>query len=212
MFLADRPDASGLAGFDIPLVYISNDKLNQPVGAGRGRGGLGASADRAVAGARMHACTAAEACGPRSPAETLAPPRRPPPKPQIFGCNNLSGRVWPATEGGGPAGGLPPHEWRVNFKSGGIGTVWPMYYALVARARRAEAAVKQPAEVVEEITKMAQTAFVGGRGGAGGGGVQGAGGGAGGGGRGRAGARGRGEGGRGMAGHGMAWFCSPSPR
>lgn len=108
VFLADRPDASGLAGFDIPLVYISNDKLNQP----------------------------------------------------IFGCNNLSGRVWPATEGGGPAGGLPPHEWRVNFKSGGIGTVWPMYYALVARARRAEAAVKQPAEVVEEITKMAQTAFV----------------------------------------------------
>ncbi|KAF6256827.1 hypothetical protein COO60DRAFT_1527353 [Scenedesmus sp. NREL 46B-D3] len=31
VFVAEKPDASGLAGFDMPLVYISKDKLNQPI-------------------------------------------------------------------------------------------------------------------------------------------------------------------------------------
>eukprot|EP00955_Chlamydomonas_euryale_P080122 363378-Chlamydomonas_euryale.AAC.33 len=40
----------------------------------------------------------------------------------IFGCNNLSGEVWAAEEGGGPAGSLPPHKFVIYFKIGGIGT------------------------------------------------------------------------------------------
>ena len=111
VFLADKPDDSGLAGFDLPLVYRTQDKLNQP----------------------------------------------------IFGCNNLTGRVWPAVEGGGPAGTLPPHSWKVAFKNGGIGTFYPLFYGLLQRAKRAGAAPKQPdlATVKEEIGKMAHTAFVG---------------------------------------------------
>lgn len=27
-----------------------------------------------------------------------------------------AGKVWPATEGGGPAGQLPPHEFKLYFK------------------------------------------------------------------------------------------------
>lgn len=123
VFLADKPDASGLAGFDLPLVYITADKLNQP----------------------------------------------------IFGCNNLSGRVWPAVDGGGPAGALPPHDWKVKFKAGGIGTLWPLYYALAQRARRAAAAnaaagaagpaaapapSSQPGQEAADVATMAQAAFV----------------------------------------------------
>lgn len=62
----DTPHHPGLAGFDLPLVYITGDKLNQP----------------------------------------------------IFGCNNLAGKVWPAVEGGGPAGTLPPHDWKVRGGEG----------------------------------------------------------------------------------------------
>ncbi|KAI8475818.1 MAG: hypothetical protein J3K34DRAFT_464442 [Monoraphidium minutum] len=100
VFLADKADESGLAGFDVPLVYVSADKLNQP----------------------------------------------------IFGCNNLAGKVWPAAEGGGPAGTLAPHDWKVLFKSGGIGTLYPLYYALAAGA--------PPGATEAELSKMANTAFV----------------------------------------------------
>jgi hypothetical protein len=43
-------------------------------------------------------------------------------------------------EGGGPAGTLPPHNFKVLFKEGGIGTFYPLYYTLVDRTRKAEAA------------------------------------------------------------------------
>lgn len=110
VFLANKADQSGLVGFDLPLVYIHNDQLNQP----------------------------------------------------IFACNNLAGKVWPAEEGGGPAGTLPPHSWKVLFSSGGIGTLWPLYYALGQRARRADQAARQagPGKVQEEMQRMAHTAFV----------------------------------------------------
>lgn len=46
----------------------------------------------------------------------------------IFGCNNLSGECWPAVEGGGPAGGMPPHKFALYFKEGGVGTFLPLYF------------------------------------------------------------------------------------
>lgn len=42
--------------------------------------------------------------------------------------------------GGGPSGGLPPHSFKVLFKEGGMGTFYPMYYALVDKARKMAAA------------------------------------------------------------------------
>ncbi|PNW85493.1 hypothetical protein CHLRE_03g189100v5 [Chlamydomonas reinhardtii] len=91
VFVADKPDELGLHAFDFPLVYIRQDKLNQP----------------------------------------------------IFGCNNLAGQVWPAVERGGPSGELPPHEFRVYFKEGGIGTFYPLYYTLAERAKQAFAAAQE---------------------------------------------------------------------
>ncbi|KAL6748548.1 hypothetical protein V8C86DRAFT_2874636, partial [Haematococcus lacustris] len=85
VFIADKADPSGLVGYDLPLVYLRNDKLNQP----------------------------------------------------IFGCNNLAGQVWPAEPGGGPAGQLPPQDFVLYFKEGGIGTFYPLFYTLASRAKQA---------------------------------------------------------------------------
>eukprot|EP00798_Chlamydomonas_sp_ICE-L_P008155 gene8155-1408_t len=84
VYIASAADPSGLVAFDLPLVYMRNDKLNQP----------------------------------------------------IFGCNNLSGQVWPAVSGGGPGGALPPHDFKIYFKEGGIGTFYPLYYTLTERAKQ----------------------------------------------------------------------------
>ncbi|KAF8063821.1 satP [Scenedesmus sp. PABB004] len=116
VFVADKADASGLAGFDMPLVYIDREKLNQP----------------------------------------------------IFGCNNLAGRVWPAADGGGPGGSLPPHAFKVLFKAGGIGTFYPLFYALGQRARAAAAAPPRPptapppsaAAEAAAVQELAHKAFV----------------------------------------------------
>eukprot|EP00884_Botryococcus_braunii_P021645 jgi/Botrbrau1/8164/Bobra.357_2s0010.1 len=53
----------------------------------------------------------------------------------IFGCNNLSGECWPAVDGGGPAGTLPPHRFKIYFKEGGVGTFLPLYFRFVAYIR-----------------------------------------------------------------------------
>lgn len=91
VFVADKADpASGLAGFDLPLVYIATEKLSQP----------------------------------------------------IFAANNISGTCFPAVEGGGPSGALPPHSFKVVFKNGGMGTLYPLFYALRQRALRADAAAR----------------------------------------------------------------------
>lgn len=58
----------------------------------------------------------------------------------IFGCNNLSGECWPAVEGGGPSGSLPPHKWSLYFKTGGVGTFLPFFYTFVTGARQQERA------------------------------------------------------------------------
>eukprot|EP00775_Hariotina_reticulata_P002184 gene2184-2502_t len=110
VFVASKADPSGLAGFDMPLVYISKEKLNQP----------------------------------------------------IFGCNNLAGQVWPAVPGGGPSGTLPPHSFKVLFKEGGIGTFYPLFYALVERAKKADAASKQGslAQNTQVVQELVHKAFV----------------------------------------------------
>lgn len=111
VFVAEKADASGLAGFDMPLVYICKEKLNQP----------------------------------------------------IFGCNNLAGQVWPAVEGGGPSGHLPPHSFKVLFKEGGIGTFYPMFYALCERAKKADAASRQPTSLAQNtqvVQELVHKAFV----------------------------------------------------
>mmetsp|Transcript_11824 Transcript_11824/g.35409 ORF Transcript_11824/g.35409 Transcript_11824/m.35409 type:complete len:217 (-) Transcript_11824:160-810(-) len=65
----------------------------------------------------------------------------------VFGCNHLSGKVWPAAEGGGPAGTLPPHDYKIWFTNGGVGTLLPLYYRFIRAAAVAlqQASRGQPA-------------------------------------------------------------------
>eukprot|EP00879_Flechtneria_rotunda_P001965 GHRR01002139.1.p1 GENE.GHRR01002139.1~~GHRR01002139.1.p1 ORF type:complete len:214 (+),score=59.35 GHRR01002139.1:188-829(+) len=81
----------------------------------------------------------------------------------IFGCNNLAGQVWPAVEGGGPSGHLPPHNFKVLFKEGGIGTFYPMFYALTERAKRIDAAAAKQApltQTTQAVQEIVHKAFV----------------------------------------------------
>mmetsp|Transcript_10745 Transcript_10745/g.29518 ORF Transcript_10745/g.29518 Transcript_10745/m.29518 type:complete len:219 (+) Transcript_10745:76-732(+) len=86
----------------------------------------------------------------------------------IFGCNNLSGEVWSAAEDGGPRGSLPPHNFTVYFKEGGIGTFFPMYYMLATQAKQAYSSEQQqsqqepagPPPSVHDAQGLASRAFV----------------------------------------------------
>lgn len=55
----------------------------------------------------------------------------------VFGCNHLSGKVWPAAEGGGPSGTLAPHDYKIWFPRGGVGTLLPLFYRFISEARAA---------------------------------------------------------------------------
>jgi hypothetical protein len=46
-------------------------------------------------------------------------------------CDSVTGEVWPAVEGGGPQGTLPPHKYNLYFKEGGVGTFLPLYFRFV---------------------------------------------------------------------------------
>ena len=55
---------------------------------------------------------------------------------------------------------MPPHNFKVLFKEGGIGTVYPLFYALAERARKADLAARQGTlqqnkEVVDGIVHKA---------------------------------------------------------
>ena len=70
--------------------------------------------------------------------------------------------MWPAVEGGGPAGTLPPHAFKIYFKEGGIGTFYPLYYTLAERAKQAFAAAQNlgrqepnPAEFTQSLLSHA---------------------------------------------------------
>ena len=40
-------------------------------------------------------------------------------------------------QGGGPAGGLPPHKFWIYFSNGGVGTFLPLYFSSIDAARQA---------------------------------------------------------------------------
>eukprot|EP01024_Parvocaulis_polyphysoides_P050418 TRINITY_DN4907_c0_g3_i1.p1 TRINITY_DN4907_c0_g3~~TRINITY_DN4907_c0_g3_i1.p1 ORF type:complete len:232 (-),score=35.73 TRINITY_DN4907_c0_g3_i1:448-1107(-) len=115
IFVAAKTDAaSGLAGFDFPLVYLKDVKFNQP----------------------------------------------------IFGANNLSGQVWPAIEGGGPAGVYPPHGFILYFKEGGVGTFLPLFFRGLEHARNSfrrtnqQQQQQQQQQSQQDYDNMTATAFV----------------------------------------------------
>lgn len=56
----------------------------------------------------------------------------------FFGCNNLSGEVWPVCENGGPNGSYPPLAYKLFFLEGGVGTFLPLYFTFVNAARQAD--------------------------------------------------------------------------
>jgi len=88
-------------------------------------------------------------------------------KQPIFGCNHLYGHVWPVGEGLGPGGSSPPHQYRLYFKEGGAGTLLPIYFNLLFRARpnqddslASKAQQPPPPASFAEVDKMVHTAFV----------------------------------------------------
>eukprot|EP01026_Neomeris_dumetosa_P031493 TRINITY_DN24970_c0_g2_i1.p1 TRINITY_DN24970_c0_g2~~TRINITY_DN24970_c0_g2_i1.p1 ORF type:complete len:215 (-),score=23.93 TRINITY_DN24970_c0_g2_i1:228-872(-) len=81
----------------------------------------------------------------------------------IFGANNLSGMVWPALTGGGPAGTYPPHEYILYFKEGGVGTFLPLFFRSLEQIRASYARSQQPQEQQPQqqgLQTMLATAFV----------------------------------------------------
>ncbi|CAG9465725.1 unnamed protein product [Pedinophyceae sp. YPF-701] len=64
----------------------------------------------------------------------------------IFGANHIKGRCWPAVDGGGPGGTLPPHDFKLWLKNGGCGTLLPLYLRAVREAREAMARQRQADE------------------------------------------------------------------
>eukprot|EP00192_Tetraselmis_astigmatica_P025588 CAMPEP_0117674408 /NCGR_PEP_ID=MMETSP0804-20121206/15022_1 /TAXON_ID=1074897 /ORGANISM="Tetraselmis astigmatica, Strain CCMP880" /LENGTH=111 /DNA_ID=CAMNT_0005483275 /DNA_START=380 /DNA_END=715 /DNA_ORIENTATION=- len=67
----------------------------------------------------------------------------------------------------GPGGSAPPHEYKLYFKEGGAGTLLPIYFNLLFRARPTQddslASASQPSAppaTFAEVNKMVNTALV----------------------------------------------------
>eukprot|EP00898_Chlorokybus_atmophyticus_P004237 jgi/Chlat1/4814/Chrsp31S04862 len=58
----------------------------------------------------------------------------------IFGCNNITGVVE-----GGPPGSLDgvPHDFKLSFREGGVGTFLPLFYAMLASSRQQQSQQQQ---------------------------------------------------------------------
>lgn len=106
----NQEDSNVLQAFDLPLLYIRNDKFNQP----------------------------------------------------IFGCNHLAGECWPVSPTGGPGGTLPPYKWKLNFLTGGVGTLLPIYYRFLKEVRAAEHDRKRAEELANHgvVKEQVNHAFV----------------------------------------------------
>jgi hypothetical protein len=72
--------------------------------------------------------------------------------------------VWPAVPGGGPGGDKAPHDFKISFKEGGIGTLYPLFYTLLDKARRtasqAQAAAQAAPEAQHFVGNLVNKAFV----------------------------------------------------
>lgn len=80
----------------------------------------------------------------------------------IFGCNNLAGECWPVSPDGGPGGSLPPYKWKLNFLTGGVGTLLPIYYRFMKAVREAEHDRKRAEELANHgvVKQTVNHAFV----------------------------------------------------
>lgn len=80
----------------------------------------------------------------------------------IFGCNNLAGECWPVSPSGGPGGSLPPYKWKLNFLTGGVGTLLPIFYRFIKAVREAEHDRKRAEELANHgvIQDAVNHAFV----------------------------------------------------
>ncbi|GMH42586.1 hypothetical protein BSKO_10505 [Bryopsis sp. KO-2023] len=89
-------------------------------------------------------------------------------KQPIFGCNHLTGKVWPAVIGGGPAGALPPIDFKVYFLQGGVGTFLRLFQVLLSQSRaqhrrrpvEQQAVHPPPSAPAPPTTQLVSTAFV----------------------------------------------------
>lgn len=100
--LAEEHDGRGRdgqvpSGIDMPLVYIRNEKVEQP----------------------------------------------------LFGANALSGRCFKVDPNGGPQGELPPHDFRLRFKSGGCGTFVNAFFSVIDGVRSVEQGQQAPSSIFD---------------------------------------------------------------
>ena len=105
VFVAPAANADGLQAFDFPLAYITHDKFNQPIFACNNLAGQALVLVATSATAMPHTVGCNMTVATRQPAGPSSP------------CSPVTGKVWPATGGGGPAGTLPPHEYKLYFKA-----------------------------------------------------------------------------------------------
>jgi hypothetical protein len=159
--------AAGLAGFDMPLVYVFKDKLNQPIFGCNNLAGqqqqqhmlqgtvcmhVASHALAALGGCKGESCSRVQSM----PAEQLAVAanaverhklQKTTPHYQAHTANVAdasggacasfdlcvccclcvvcAGQVWPAVNGGGPSGTLPPHSFKVLFKEVSLSSICP---------------------------------------------------------------------------------------
>jgi WW domain-binding protein 2 len=80
----------------------------------------------------------------------------------FFGCNNLSGEVWPVRADGGPTGSHPPLPYKLFFLEGGVGTFLPLYFTFVNAARQADRNRRNSAVALSQVQvqEHMQQAFV----------------------------------------------------
>jgi WW domain-binding protein 2 len=112
VFVAPAANADGLQAFDFPLAYITHDKFNQPIFACNNLAGQGSGSASHCNRSEHHAMPLALRHASVQSGD-LAKAGLP--------CWRITGKVWPATGGGGPAGTLPPHEYKLYFKASSMG-------------------------------------------------------------------------------------------
>lgn len=79
-------------------------------------------------------------------------------------CVARAGKCWPAVPGGGPLGTLPPHNFVIYFKEGGVGTFLPLYFNFLEYVRVMQQRVQsnpvpsasvQPPQATQEMLSKA---------------------------------------------------------
>ena len=107
---------AGLMAFELPFAYITEDKFKQPVFGCNNLAGQPTSFPIL----QSSSVFSSPSC------ECLD---------ILLSVCLQAGKCWPAVPGGGPSGSLPPHNFAIYFKEGGVGTFLPLYFNFLEYVR-----------------------------------------------------------------------------